>query len=1066
MPRVLSVEMQSFKSFAQKVKLTFPKGLVAIVGPNGSGKSNITDSICFVLGKTSKKEMRAERLSHLIFNGGKSKKPAEFAKVVLNLDNSKKEFPYSGKVFQISRTVDKDGTSTFRINGNRCTLAEVRNALVSANIDPDGFNIIMQGEIAKFADLPSVERRRVIEEIAGISVYEQKKRKTFLELEKVEDHIKEGEIALAEKKKYLDELNVQRVQAEKFLAKKQALERTKAMLIVKRVHNKVAEEKDIVEKLELKKKSIDKVKKVLDELQTTLDKRTAEMQVMEKKMDEAGEGERVRLESEISQIQTKINDIDVLVKSHETEMERMKNRVKQINIDMLENGEVLESLKSKEIRLNSEIESLKSSLKGQKAALKQKSSSNYIKLKSKLLSLEAERSKISSELERVDESLKRLPELEELRDELIDNERQLKLVNRDIDNNLEATSQHRNKLDEIDNYLSKLKLESAKLSERNSLLSDSDGPIRWVLKQEFKGVLGRLSHSIKTNNHLLNDIICRLDGIIVENSAIALKIIEQLKKDKVGVVRFFIANVKSGESKVSHLFECDNSFNPLFNSIFKDLFEEGDKIRDSVSITGGFRTKGPAEMKGEYESSIVEIKKYSAHKKQIEKECDELEFRSASLTEKRLGIIGLISEIRGRINEMERVIDSTDRSKRETIVSSLRKIEVEKADVERQMSKTDMVSEESLDADRENVENLEESVSKLNSELVSIQTRMNNVILRDMEQFGKIKDSISRDIVRFQKELKDAKGTSKILAAELEKKKREKDGFYKKLQMHFKKREVLSRKLLALENRRVKMENRLETNERDIQEFEVKKAEVAAQLAGLRERAQDYKDLDVPLTRKDERELEVEIRQLDREVDSFGAVNMKALETHRQIETEFNDLRSKTQMLRDERDKILNMINEIEGKKKHSFMQTFKAIQKNLNSVFSMLSPGGSARMILENEDEPFEGGIEVMARPLGKKMTTIKALSGGEKTLLALAFIFAIQEFQPAPFYLLDEIDAALDKANSGKLAELLEQYSKKAQFIIISHNDEVISNSDYMYGVSMRADGTSQVVSIKLPK
>ena len=162
----------------------------------------------------------------------------------------------------------------------------------------------------------------------------------------------------------------------------------------------------------------------------------------------------------------------------------------------------------------------------------------------------------------------------------------------------------------------------------------------------------------------------------------------------------------------------------------------------------------------------------------------------------------------------------------------------------------------------------------------------------------------------------------------------------------------------------------------------------------------------------------------------------------------------------------LKMIDEIETKKKEVFIKTFKNVEKNFSRIFSHLSPNGEAHIILENEESPFEGGVDIMARPGGKKVSSLRAMSGGEKTLTALAFIFAVQEYDPSPFYIMDEVDAALDKENTEKLAELLEQYSKRSQFIVISHNDSMMERADNLYGVNMNKLGESQVVNLKLPQ
>jgi chromosome segregation protein len=201
-------------------------------------------------------------------------------------------------------------------------------------------------------------------------------------------------------------------------------------------------------------------------------------------------------------------------------------------------------------------------------------------------------------------------------------------------------------------------------------------------------------------------------------------------------------------------------------------------------------------------------------------------------------------------------------------------------------------------------------------------------------------------------------------------------------------------------------------------------------------------------------------------IKNFGPVNMKSLETYKEVEKEFEVIKEKTDKLVEEKESVLNVIKDVEDRKKNAFLEAFNDINNNFNNIFSRLSPGGIAKLVLENEEDPFDGGVVALVRPKGKKILTLKSMSGGEKTLTALAFIFSIQEYNPTPFYIMDEVDAALDKANTDKLAEIISEYAGKSQFIMISHNDELISAADYLYGVSMDKRGVSGIVSIKLPE
>jgi len=199
-------------------------------------------------------------------------------------------------------------------------------------------------------------------------------------------------------------------------------------------------------------------------------------------------------------------------------------------------------------------------------------------------------------------------------------------------------------------------------------------------------------------------------------------------------------------------------------------------------------------------------------------------------------------------------------------------------------------------------------------------------------------------------------------------------------------------------------------------------------------------------------------------VSDIGMVNMRALEIYDKVEEEYNKLLDKQKTLNVEREEVLVMMNEIEAKKKELFVKTFDVVNENFKKKFQTLSTKGDAFLAMDDEKDPFSGGVSINVRLTGKKFMDIRSLSGGEKTMTALALIFAIQDHEPSTFYILDEVDAALDKRNAEKLAELVRQYCNNAQYVIISHNDAVISEADNLYGVSMDEHAISKVVSLKL--
>ena len=248
--RINKMVMQGFKSFAKHTEILFGPTFNCVLGPNGAGKSNVLDSLCFVLGKSSSRDLRAEKSANLIYNGGKAKKPAKQGEVSIYFDNTNKVFPTEEKEVKITRIVRESGQSVYKINDKVMTRQQVTNLLSLAKIDPDGYNIILQGDITRFVEMHPEERRMLIEDIAGISIYEDKKHKAMLELEKVEQHLRETDLILTERHTYLKELKKDRDHAMKYKEMSDNIKINKASYMKIQIGKKEDEKKSIQEKID------------------------------------------------------------------------------------------------------------------------------------------------------------------------------------------------------------------------------------------------------------------------------------------------------------------------------------------------------------------------------------------------------------------------------------------------------------------------------------------------------------------------------------------------------------------------------------------------------------------------------------------------------------------------------------------------------------------------------------------------------------------------------------------------------------------------------------------------
>ena len=339
MTKIKKLEMKGFKSFGKKTVIPFEDGYNCILGPNGSGKSNIIDALCFVLGKMGSKSLRAEKTANLIYNGGENKQAASQGEVSLYFDNSEKELNDEDDVVKITRKIDKDGTGTYLINDEKSTRTNIVNMLSRAKINPDGYNIILQGDINKLVEMSGTERREIIEEIAGIDIYEEKKKKAERELDRVEEKINEADIILGEKKTHLEELKEDKEKAQRFKDLDNKLKKNKATILSRKIEAHKEEKNEKEEDIEEIDEEIDELEEENNEKREVIEEKKEKIEELNEEVEEKGEDKQVEVHQEIEQLK-----VDIAVKrekltGYKQELEKIENRREELE----ENVEELES---------------------------------------------------------------------------------------------------------------------------------------------------------------------------------------------------------------------------------------------------------------------------------------------------------------------------------------------------------------------------------------------------------------------------------------------------------------------------------------------------------------------------------------------------------------------------------------------------------------------------------------------------------------------------------------------------------------------------------------------------
>ncbi|MEM3126749.1 MAG: AAA family ATPase, partial [Candidatus Woesearchaeota archaeon] len=504
MTKINKLVLRGFKSFGKHTELDFGDRFNCVLGPNGSGKSNLLDALCFVFGRVSAKSMRAEKSANLIYNGGKTKTPAKNAEVSIYFDNSKKVFPVEESEVKLSRIVKHNGQSIYKVNDKTRTRQEVIDLLSSAKINPNGYNIILQGDIIRFVEMSTLERRKMIEEIAGIGVYEERKEKALRELDGVEERLKQAEIILKERETYLKELKKDRDQAAKYKDLKDRVNENKATYLHIQIKRKSEAKQKIEKKIVDEEAKLKKIENDIGKLKSEIEERKKEIQRLTKEVEEKGEKDQIALHREIEQIKVNLATKKTTVENHKNELVKIEKRSEQLKLDLSEHQEnigkfekEINNLEKRKETLANERKQIEESLKKFKEKHKIEDAENIEqqvinidkeidekqiaiqKLRENQQNLLREKDRLEIQINSIDQQLKKVAEIEEEnKDEVqkLKNKRKLfeeltqelnKCLN-DDSNFAVQIANLRKRLNELSEEIAKLEAENLAIKERAS----------------------------------------------------------------------------------------------------------------------------------------------------------------------------------------------------------------------------------------------------------------------------------------------------------------------------------------------------------------------------------------------------------------------------------------------------------------------------------------------------------------------------------------------------------------------------------------------------------------------
>ena len=952
MVHIKKLVMHGFKSFPRKTEIPFNHEINVILGPNGSGKSNLSDALCFVLGRLSIKSMRAAKARNLIFLGTKSASPAKEASVEIIFENSDRTFSIDKNEISIKRIVRKNGQSIYKINNETKTRQEVLSLLALAGIDPNGFNIILQGEIQNFVQMHTEERRKIIEEVSGISIYELRKQKSLKELEKTEEKIKETLAILRERTAYLNNLERERQQALRFKKLEKNVKVFKASII----NHDLTKKKKEKEKIDLEILKRDKEK-------------------------EKYKQEKLNLETEISNINSKINSINSTIqKSTGLEQEKLNQEIADLRAELTGMNVKLEN-----------YENRISEIGRQKQELAQTINDNEVSVKK----LQKESPSITARQKEIEIKKQELEKLEEQRKKFYMIKSELKSIKERLND----------KHSVLQNYISESKFLIEQIKSLSTELFDRD---------TNSDKLDSLKFSLAEKKELLVNLNKREIELEKISYANELEIEKQDKLIK-RISKMDTCPLCKSKMTEEHLNTIKDETFPRINSLKKEV-ENSDKELSEVYT------------------------KRDLLKESIEQIDSEISKRESDMIK--------ISNIDEKKEQIKILHEKIKQSKEELLkLEKRKKVLEEKFDKDSNIEqKYEIVRVEIQEISLRNKENVNAEISSKLREL-----ERSKILLK---QFSRNEEDLNDELQEIKKNIKEKEKL-------LQNKKQQEEKLSRKFRELISQRDSFQGKIMENELSISQKQNALSNVEQGINNFKLEKARTDAEIEGLEMEILEFPNIKIIKANKES--LLVKLNKTREILSRIGSVNLRSLEVYDSVKKEYDVIKEKIELINKEKEGVLKIIHEIDIKKKKTFVRTLNELNEIFTRNFSMLSEKSQVSLGLENRKNPFDGGVEVIVKTGHGKYFDVRSLSGGEQTLVALSLIFAIQELKPYPFYILDEIDAALDKRNSGRLAGLLQKYMKQGQYIVITHNDEIITNATNLYGISMH-DGISKIISLKV--
>ncbi len=1180
---------KGFKSFGREsVSIKLNPGFTCIVGPNGSGKSNVVDAILFVLGQLSAKTLRATVFSDLLYSPPKPNMPpkAKSAVVELHFDNRDRELQIDSDRVVIERQLDDTGKSVCRINGKVVTRTAVLDVLGAIGVDPNGYNLVLQGEIAQMVKVSPIERRKLIEEIAGISAYDEQKDRALKKLSESEGNLGKVDMQLQERRRQLEKLEEEMSDAHRYQNLNNQIRKHRVDILAWSTIKGKSRIETINETLALRAEEAESLVKESVEVENGITTTETEIERIDHDIDEITGGDSTRVSEQYGIVSAAVSHVKGDLERAQLEYDRASGERKSLSEELeLTQDEISHNeqlMKDK----NKELTDLEKEVAGTTAEIirledmAEKAQTAYYETTLRLQDLNNQMRHLDEGVSEIRSTIKSdNRELGLAYEELRDATESLQTAEREIAELKESIPEKRSEFEqsqnlertkqaEIDSLTGQLSTVEAEVTEsakivaqtreelikvqaRQEALKEAEDAflkrrraIAMILKLRDADVISGIHGTVAELGTINPDYLValeiaggnRLSHIVVENEKVATECVQVLKTEKVGRASFIpLDKIKTNAPGklpkddgvidfALNLVKFDSKMRPAFEFVFSDTIVtedfdtakrlgfkgqravslDGDLVERSGLITGGYFQKAAAGLSLQVEDTSPQI---AERLQGLEEILSELREKQTRLRKEK---ITLEKDVQGlektnyrfqlELNRLEERFEEQE-ARSEILKERIDKASLTITELEDQVRELQERDDE-LSVQRERVRAQRDDA---NQALVSSDANKLNQEIKDLkevlEQYQKRREKLQSEITSLRVALDERLGPKAI---EIEDKIQSQDaiipGFeeeLKRLQLGLSEREAEFEKLRdererideAVKDKRVRQLELKEelrnfrmrheeiresqtSNEKAVYRLQTEQNRLEADIVGFvaelntvanAQEALEEREEERELTYKEIEELEEKIKEIERELEAMGPVNLKSLTDYDMEKERYEEIVDKKTRLENERNEILAFMEELEAEKTQKFLTVYNEIADNFSKVFAKLSPEGEANLMLENPEYPLMGGITVRSKPRGKELVTLDAMSGGEKTLTGLALIFAIQMYSPASFYIFDEIDAALDNVNAHNVALLISEMSKNSQFVVVSLRDTTVRKADLLVGVSNQ-DGISRIVSVDL--